>query len=400
MRKQNPVKKTETSANNSSLYNSPPRLHGIHLPHSPFSISISNSHTMKRNLPCLLFSFLLLIGHVPEFSKNLLLRKLWLVFPLLLLFQILDMLVMCLISFKKGVTLKNDATYISSLVCNLMIWHSLRRKNSHLIDLLRNLEKICPAIHNRITDIIVLIILSFPFTFSITSTLVCNRARASLFYAYGYELKSPVLQASAICIKKFLLFLFHSTFPSLVAVLFCNLCLRFSFCYDCLTQKILHYSPDEFGTPEQIEILRQKAEIDDMLEKLQDVFSIPSFFVIVSLLSSCLSFLGMHFTGKFLKCIEVSAVFYGVPNLVYLIILLWIAGSIPVEQNKLQGAFYKRTHSRFLLHLTSQEQQCKREILDKNVFVLNGCSTFSYTRSSILALIGSLLTYSLLIYQN
>ncbi|GFS53594.1 uncharacterized protein TNIN_279451 [Trichonephila inaurata madagascariensis] len=355
---------------------------------------------MKRNLPSLLFSFLLLIGHVPELSKNILLRKLSLVFPFLLLSQILDMLAMCIISFKKGVTLKNDATYIFSLFCNLMIWHSLRRRNSHLMDILRKFEKLGPVTHNRITNIIMSILLSLPFIFSVTSTLVCNRARASMFYAYGYELKSPILQAGVICIKKFLLFLVHSTFPSLVTVLFCNLCLRCSFCYNSATQKVLHYSSEEFGTLEQIEILRQKAKIDDILENLQEIFSTPSFCVIISNLFTCCSILGMYFTGNNLKCTEVRAVFYGAPNLVSLIILLWVAGGLPVEQNKLNGAFYKRTHSRFLIVLTSEEQQCKREMLDKTIVVLNGCSTFSYTRSSILALIGSLLTYSLLIYQN
>ncbi|GFQ69477.1 uncharacterized protein TNCT_175121 [Trichonephila clavata] len=104
--------------------------------------------------------------------------------------------------------------------------------------------------------------------------------------------------------------------------------------------------------------------------------------------------------GNYSNTSALKSVFYGTPNLVSLLVLLWIAGSIPVEQHKLKVAFYKRAHSRFLTIFTSEEPQCKREILEKTDFVLNGCSIFSYTRSSILAVLGTLLTYTLLIYQN
>ncbi|GFR19941.1 uncharacterized protein TNCT_165131 [Trichonephila clavata] len=258
-----------------------------------------------------------------------------------------------------------------------------------------------PNTHSRRTNLIVLIILSFPFMYSVISALFCNITRESLFFAYGYELKSLTMRVSVVCIKKFLSYLFHTTFPSMVTVLFCCLCLRCSFCFNCLTQKVLLYSPDDFGPSEQKEILRQKAKIDDILENLQDIFSIPSVFVTITHLLSCCSAVGMSVIGgNYSMTSALKAAFYGIPNLVSLLVLLWIAGSIPVEQNKLKGAFYKRAHSRFLTVFTSEEPQCKREILEKADFVLNGCSTFSYTRSSILAVFGTLLTYSLLIYQN
>ncbi|GFY79385.1 uncharacterized protein TNIN_268381 [Trichonephila inaurata madagascariensis] len=399
MWKQRPVKKTETSVFISSFNNSSSRLHVPQLSHSSFTISIPNSLESKLNLPSLLLSFLLLTGLVPEFSKNLQLQKVWFIFYLLLLSQILDMLVMLIINFENRTTLKSHAAYLFSVFCNIMIWHSLRRKKKNLLNVLRVIQK-CPATHNRRTNIMVLIILSFPFVYSVTSILTCNITSDYLLYAYGYELKSLIMQASVIFFKKFLLFLFHSTFPSLVAVLFCYLCLRFSLSFNCLTRTVLHYSPEEFGPSEQIEILRQKAKIDDIMENLQDIFSLPSFFLIMSHLFTCGSHLGMNLTGNHSKIIIVKAVFYGMTNLVSLVVVLWIAGSVPVEQNKLKSAFYKKAHSRFLTVLIPEERHCKREILDKTDFVLNGCSIFPYTRNSILALIGTLLTYSLLIYQN
>ncbi|GFQ76462.1 uncharacterized protein TNCT_315681 [Trichonephila clavata] len=275
-----------------------------------------------------------------------------------------------------------------------MLWHSLRRKKN----LLGMFERLCPAADSKRTNKMVLTTLSFPFIFPIIIILLCDRTKTSSFYAYGYELRSFTLQVSVIYIKIFLLFLAHITFPSLVAILFCNLCLRCSSCFNRLTRKVLQYSPVEFGSAEQIDILRLKANVDDNLEKLQDIFSLPSFFVILSNFFTCCSVLGIILTGDSSMITIVTVVFVGLPNLVSLIVILWIAGGLPVEQNKLKDAFGKRAHSRFLTVLSHEELHFKREILDKTAFVLNGCNIFSYTRNSILAVIGTLLTYTLLIF--
>ncbi|GFU45843.1 uncharacterized protein NPIL_572411 [Nephila pilipes] len=96
----------------------------------------------------------------------------------------------------------------------------------------------------------------------------------------------------------------------------------------------------------------------------------------------------------------ISVLFYGITNLVSLTAILWSAGGLPVDQLKLKEAFYKKVHLRFLKVVYDEDLQCKRELLDKPEFVLNGCNIFSYTRSSILAAVGTLLTYTLLVYQN
>ncbi|GFW18987.1 uncharacterized protein TNCV_165011 [Trichonephila clavipes] len=165
-------------------------------------------------------------------------------------------------------------------------------------------------------------------------------------------------------------------------------------------KKVLHFSSEEFGPSEQIEILRQKPEIDDILENLQDISSLTYFPMIMSNLFTCCSYLGINLIGNYSKVIVVKAVFYGKTNLASFIVILWTAGSLPVDPNKVKDAFYKRAPSRFLIVFIPEERHNKREILDKTDFVLNGCSIFPYTRNSILAVIGTLLTYSLLICQN
>ncbi|GFY76006.1 uncharacterized protein TNIN_213431 [Trichonephila inaurata madagascariensis] len=372
MPQQNRAKKTETAVYISPFYNSPPGLQAKQSLNSSSSIPIYNSYKLNSNLPILLFSFLSLIGLAQQFSKNLVLRKLWLVFYFVLLSQIMDVLAMSIIGALNGYSFKHNAPYIFAFFCNLMLWHSMRRKKKNLINLLRKLGKLCPATYNKRTNIMVLILFSFPFMYSVSSILVLNITKNLLFYTYGHNMKGLTLQASVVRIKKFLLFLVHCTFPSLVVVLFCYLCLRCSSCFNCLTRKVLHYSPEEFRPSEQIDILRQKAKIDDIIEELQNIFSLPSFFMIVSNLFVCSSILGIILTGIHSELIIVNAVFFCIPNLICIIVVLWVAGGLPVEQHKLKGAYYKRAHSRFLIVMTSEKPQYKKEILDKPDFELNG----------------------------
>ncbi|GFU33348.1 uncharacterized protein NPIL_173931 [Nephila pilipes] len=245
-----------------------------------------------------------------------------------------------------------------------------------------------------------MIIFTLPIIFSFTFILVCDKTRTSIHFAYGYELKNVTAQIIVICIKIFLLFLIHSTFPFLIAILFCNLCLSCSFYFNCLTRKVLQYLPEEFGPSEQIDILKRKAKIDDILDNIQDIFSLPSFLLITSNLLSCCTALGKNLNGINSNGRAASVLFYGMPNLISLIAVLWTAGGLSVEQHKLKGAFYKKVHLRFLMLRCSEDLQCKRELLEKTDFVLNGCNIFSYTRSSVLAAVGTLLTYTLIVYQN
>ncbi|GFU45841.1 uncharacterized protein NPIL_572401 [Nephila pilipes] len=170
--------------------------------------------------------------------------------------------------------------------------------------------------------------------------------------------------------------------------------------FNCLTRKILQYKPEEFGPSEQIEILKQKAKLDDILVNIQIIFSLPSFLVITSNLLCCCSVLGLNLNGINSKGRLTSVLFYGIPNLVSLIAVLWTAGGLPVEQHELKEAFYKKVHLRFLIFRVLEEPQCKRELLEKPDLVLNGCNIFFYTRSSILTVVGTLLTYTLLVYER
>ncbi|GFT73400.1 uncharacterized protein NPIL_511381 [Nephila pilipes] len=396
---QNPCsRKSEIAVHTSSIRKSSPKLYVQHLPRSTFAVSISKSQEINSNLPSLLLSVLHLTGLVQKLNKGLELRNAWLVFYVLLLFKNLDMLIISIVNFNGGISFKTNLLVTITLFSNFMMWHSIRHRKNDLTSVLRMIDPLHPFIYRKRTNIMVLIIFTFPIMYSFATILVCDRTSTSILYAYGYELKSVSAQIIVICIKTFLQFLIHSTFPFLIAILFCNLCLSCASCFNCLTRKILQYSPEEFGLSEQIEILKQKAKLDDILDNIQIIFSLSSFLLITSNILSCCTVLGINLNGINRRL--TSVLFYGIPNLVSLIAVLWTAGGLPVEQHELKEAFYKKVHLRFLMLRCSEELQFKRELLEKPDFVLNGCNIFFYTRSSILTAVGTLLTYTLLVYER
>ncbi|GIZ05389.1 uncharacterized protein CEXT_8021 [Caerostris extrusa] len=85
-----------------------------------------------------------------------------------------------------------------------------------------------------------------------------------------------------------------------------------------------------------------------------------------------------------------------VVHFIWVTCVFWSAGSVPVALNKLNRFFYRKAHSRLLHVRTSEGRKLKRELFEKPEFVLTGCDVIAYRRSSILAFVGTLLTYSII----
>ncbi|GIY24792.1 uncharacterized protein CEXT_261071 [Caerostris extrusa] len=91
-----------------------------------------------------------------------------------------------------------------------------------------------------------------------------------------------------------------------------------------------------------------------------------------------------------------EALFNSVVHFICVTAVFWSAGSVPVALNKFNRCFYKKAHSRLLLLRTSEGRKLKRELFDKPEFALTGWDVIVYRRSSILAFVGTLLTYSII----
>ncbi|GFT13118.1 uncharacterized protein NPIL_10281 [Nephila pilipes] len=177
-------------------------------------------------------------------------------------------------------------------------------------------------------------------------------------------------------------------------------------CWDCsvyinkLTNKIEQYSPKYFGLSEQLNTLKSKKKIDDVLHNIQNLFSEQFFFTILASVFMCSSvaggFLIKHFE-EFDAVMRLDYMYYLINSVSYVALTLWIVGRIPVEMKQFHHAFYERIQER-LLHCYSSKKELhlKRDFFNEPDFVMTGCNILPLKRSTILALIGALFTYTVL----
>ncbi|GBL65294.1 hypothetical protein AVEN_218596-1 [Araneus ventricosus] len=153
----------------------------------------------------------------------------------------------------------------------------------------------------------------------------------------------------------------------------------------------------------QFDILKSKAMVDDVLKNIQNAFSLPSLFIIIANLLSCgiviAWFLSYDFEN-FEYYMIIRSVFTGVNSFGCLIYVIWIAGGLPIQLQNLKEAFFEKAHSRLLLTRNLEESKLKTELLEQPDFLFTGCDILSYKRSTVLALLGTLLTYTVLIVST
>ncbi|GFR18193.1 uncharacterized protein TNCT_129241 [Trichonephila clavata] len=170
---------------------------------------------------------------------------------------------------------------------------------------------------------------------------------------------------------------------------------------DQLTKEI-HNCPFEcFGISKKFEILRRKARIDEILRGIENVFSLPSFLIIIANLSTCACVLALYlrveeWEGN-LKLSFIDWAFYVLNSSACLIIMLWTAGGIPIQERRFKDVFYQKAQSRMICTGYPKENRVERWLFDKPDFAFSGCGILSYRRSTLFAVAGTLITYTMLV---
>ncbi|GIY04271.1 uncharacterized protein CDAR_253871 [Caerostris darwini] len=99
--------------------------------------------------------------------------------------------------------------------------------------------------------------------------------------------------------------------------------------------------------------------------------------------------LGLYFN------FEMSIFFFN--SVFYVTSILWIAGGLPIEMNKCKEVFHRKTHARLLYGDETEVMNLKNDLFHEPEFVMTGCDILSIRRSTILGLVGTILTYTVLI---
>ncbi|GFT09900.1 uncharacterized protein NPIL_313161 [Nephila pilipes] len=279
----------------------------------------------------------------------------------------------------------------------------MRRKRKLLTTTIRRISRIKAFAHGAKINSLVFILCCNPPIYSISMVMTSNITGAAKLYAYGYEVEHPTTQALLVGSQTFLHTIVFPTLTDLVTLLHSTLCLS---CYKLitkLTEEVLIIPPEAFGPSKQMDILKRKTRIDNLLEDIQSIFSLPSFFIIAANFSACGTVIGRfmyydleNFRGRAIT----DSMILGINAFVCLICILWIAGGLPVHVQKLKEAFYKKAHLRLLILNSTKEPHLKRELIEKPEFIFTACDILSLKRSAILAIFGTLLTYTVLVINT
>ncbi|GIY05926.1 uncharacterized protein CEXT_419561 [Caerostris extrusa] len=195
----------------------------------------------------------------------------------------------------------------------------------------------------------------------------------------------------------------YPSITNVVTFLFSTLCLRCSYHINHLTKKIAACPPESFGLSKQLDVLRSKAKINEMMYRIEDVFSFPTFFIILAnvLLSSSVIgwFLLQNWASSHVS-LKIKSTFQLVSAFLSTTAILWVAGGLAIEDSKFKEMFHRKIHLRMLYCGTTKEKDLGRNLSEEPSFALTGCNILPYRRSMILAVFGTLFTYTVLIMNS
>ncbi|GFY39000.1 uncharacterized protein TNIN_495061 [Trichonephila inaurata madagascariensis] len=289
---------------------------------------------------------------------------------------------------------------VTNFIMPVIIFYAMLRKRKLLTTTLSNLNGMPP--YGKKINLFALLLCCMPFIYTVWVTVTCNQEEVAKHAVFGYDVESVPVQILLVSTKHFLSAILNSAFLNFVALVFCILCQRCCSLIEMLTQEIQRVPPETFGISRQIEAIRQKARIEYILENIQEIFSLPSFFIVIQNFLSCSEVIGFYLytsssTKKYAFRTLAQSFFYTLNSLGCLVLMIWVVGGVPIHIRKVKEAFRKKKRLRLIYACAREETPLHAEYFENSDFVFTGCDLISFRRSLILTIFGTLLTYAALL---
>ncbi|KAG8179269.1 hypothetical protein JTE90_026733 [Oedothorax gibbosus] len=217
------------------------------------------------------------------------------------------------------------------------------------------------------------------------------------YYAHGA--KNVHVRFTIVLVKAIAYVGVYPFLSDIFVLQFCILCWRCCRSIRCLRVEVEKSTVREFDVPAQMKIVSSELKIMAILEDLQKVFSLPSFLMFATHYCACSSLLGWLVLGELRSAIKTfQTAFYFGSSFACLVAYLWVPGKLPVEMNKLKEAFRQKSRLRWIFLGSHQEEDVfEKAFCGKEPLVITGFNIVSFRQSSILAVIGTILSYTLLL---
>ncbi|KAF8776857.1 hypothetical protein HNY73_013799 [Argiope bruennichi] len=157
-------------------------------------------------------------------------------------------------------------------------------------------------------------------------------------------------------------------------------------------------SSKAFTSSMQVDFLEKRLRIVSVLEEIQEIFSVPIFIICTANFVACIANLAqiVVYASKNAAPTVVEVVFMSSNTVASMLCIFCSAGQVPTEMQKFSATARRHLEQRAILGMIRENLVIERLMLDET-FTMSGCELIFYKKSTILTILGTILTYGLLI---
>lgn len=194
--------------------------------------------------------------------------------------------------------------------------------------------------------------------------------------------------------------LLHPLFVNIISLLYCELCHRVFLAIASNTAALEVLKTTTYNKHNFIRILHNRSEIVELAKSLQNEFSLIISLAFLSLFFNLFAILSFLIAVRYVSFLQIywSFVMQFINNITNLMVVIFCAGQVPEEMENLCEVLNKV--SDYWIHRdveTGFSQGVINSVHYKPDIVLSASELFYFRKSSMLSVIGCLLTYSLLL---
>ncbi|GBN66081.1 hypothetical protein AVEN_219709-1 [Araneus ventricosus] len=302
-----------------------------------------------------------------------------------------------------GCEIKWALERIISVTSSIVLMHAVIRKRYEVTVAMKRIEFMDKIVSEKKANILAGFILVSPFLYSSTVLMaseVGGDERGFLYFFYGISMSNKILKSFILFCKSFICYLLFPTYSNFFILTFCVIFYDSSLSVRNLSQEVERCPPQEFTTGIQLKYLTCRRKILKMLDELQANFSLMCFIACAGHFSYCFALITQimlySFRENALTYLADSAI--NLINVVIpLILMFWIPEQIPLEMENLNKIIRCKYEMRAGYGIVAENSTIEKLLLEEKIFVVSGCNLIFFRRRNILSVLGSALTYGLLL---
>ncbi|KAF8794501.1 hypothetical protein HNY73_002476 [Argiope bruennichi] len=367
----------------------------------PDSLRLSREWTLKYDCKMdFILRLLIWAGLLTNPDKSFRNKILFCVFSVCYLLVIVDFLISIFISvWNKNFLLKIHVLQMMTYVMSILTWYAMRQKRKLFTSLVSLMNNAHPFKLAKFEKFILFFICSTPIIFAFTIAIGITFLEQDQYIKYG-SIMNLYLRGTVLTLKHLITSLVFPTWANLLVLIYYRLCKTVCLMIRDLTEEIEKCSVQDFTPSKQANIINQELKINRVVQYLQEIFSVSSFLLSIAHFGICISVLGLLFKITIANIslhFAITLLLNLANSFAGLMTCLWMAGGLPVEASKFKEAFRRKINQRLMFLHEEEDIFFEKCLPDISSYLLSGCNIIYFQRSSILAVVGTLLSYTFLL---